>query len=63
MGILDNLENSWEMDSSSKNLGMESENLMAKIFSDMCCNSCTCKSAKDHKTESSCLCGNEVCNC
>jgi hypothetical protein len=30
---------------------MDSENLAVKIFSETCCNGCTCQSSKDHITE------------
>lgn len=30
---------------------MDSENLAVKIFSETCCNGCTCQSSKDHLTE------------
>ena len=30
---------------------MDSENLAVKIFSETCCNGCTCQSSKDHLTQ------------
>ena len=50
MGILDNFENAWDIFPSSKNQGMDSENLMAKP--DTCCNGCACTSSTDHNQES-----------
>lgn len=32
-----------------KNLGQESENLMTKIFTETCCESCMCQTEEDHK--------------
>lgn len=49
-----------EIPTFNKRLGQESENLMTKIFLDTCCDGCSCQSEKDH---SSCVCGNETCNC
>ena len=46
MGILDNLESAWE-----KEFKFEHQNLAVKIFSDTCCNGCSCKSESDHKSE------------
>ncbi len=37
--------------------------LAIKIFSETCCNGCTCSSSNDHKQESRCFCGDEVCSC
>lgn len=51
------------MDIPTFNKMMDSENLSVKIFSDICCNGCSCKSKSDHKQESSCVCGSENCNC
>jgi hypothetical protein len=31
--------------------GIEFENLAVKIFSDFCCNGCSCVSEKDHDKE------------
>lgn len=36
----------------NKMQGTESENLTTKIFSEICCNGCTCNSSTDHKQES-----------
>lgn len=52
-----------EISSFNKNLGQESENLTKQIFLETCCDGCLCQSSKDHKKESSCLCGNSNCNC
>ena len=52
-----------EISDFNKMQGTESENLAVKIFSETCCNGCTCQSTKDHKLESSCVCGSEVCSC
>lgn len=43
MGILDNFELAW-----GEEFHFEHQNLAAKIFSDLCCNGCTCKSDLDH---------------
>jgi hypothetical protein len=48
MGILDNLENSefaWDEEWQTESSGI------IKIYSDTCCNGCTCKSEKDHTKE------------
>jgi hypothetical protein len=52
MGILDNLENAWDenFEFESSIYKPEPENLAVKIFSDLCCNGCSCKSDKDHST-------------
>lgn len=39
------------MDIPTFNKMMDSENLAVKIFSETCCNGCTCQSSKDHLTE------------
>ena len=42
MGILDNLESAmWNAESKNDGLAL-------KIFSETCCNGCSCKSEKDH---------------
>ena len=49
MGILDNLENSesiWD-----KEFKFEHQNLAVKIFTDICCESCTCKKEGNHARE------------
>lgn len=46
MGILENLENAWDPE-----FQFEHQNLAVQIFSDTCCNGCSCKSEKDHKPE------------
>lgn len=40
-----------EISEFNKMLGQEPENLSVKIFSETCCNGCTCKSEKDHKPD------------
>lgn len=35
----------------NKMQGTNSENLAVKIFTETCCNGCTCTSESDHKTE------------
>lgn len=35
----------------NKMQGTESESLTVKIFTEICCNGCTCQSNKDHKPE------------
>ena len=43
MGILDNLESAmWNEDP-------ENDGLAIKIFSDFCCDGCSCKSESDHE--------------
>jgi hypothetical protein len=54
MGILDNLENAWDIDfqfeskpmSTTDNMGRPTEepNLAVKLFSETCCTDCSCKS-------------------
>jgi hypothetical protein len=41
--ILKNSESAWD-----EEFSFEHQNLAMKIFSDMCCNGCTCKSESDH---------------
>ena len=50
MAILKNLENAWddEFNFESSLYKPEMENLAAKIFSETCCNGCSCKTEKDH---------------
>lgn len=52
MGILDNLESAWdeEFQFESSVYKAEPENLSVKIFSETCCNGCTCQSSEDHST-------------
>jgi hypothetical protein len=45
MSILDNLENSIDFDRESH------QSLAVKVFSDTCCNGCSCKSENDHTKE------------
>lgn len=47
MGILDNFESAWD-----EEFKFESSNLAAKIFSETCCNGCSCQTSEDHKKES-----------
>jgi hypothetical protein len=53
MGILDNLENAWDDDFQfeSSTYKPEHPNLAAKLFSEMCCNGCSCKTSSDHSQE------------
>ncbi len=44
MGILDNFENAWDID-----LQYESSGL--KVYSEICCNGCTCQTSDAHKPE------------
>jgi hypothetical protein len=46
MAILDNLESAWENE-----FEFEHQNLAVKIFSDTCCNGCSCVKESDHKSE------------
>jgi hypothetical protein len=46
MAILNNLENAW-----NENFEFEHQNLSLKIFSDFCCNGCSCKTTSDHNQE------------
>ena len=45
MAILNNLDNEKPL------FETESTSLAVKIFSDICCNGCSCKSESDHKQE------------
>lgn len=53
MGILDNLENAWDEEFSfeSSTYKKEPDSLAVKIFSDICCDGCSCKSDNDHKSD------------
>jgi hypothetical protein len=53
MGILDNLENSWddEFFFESAIYKPEMESLAAKLFSEICCDGCSCKSESDHQAD------------
>ena len=53
MGILDNLENSWddEFFFESAIYKPEMESLAAKLFSEICCDGCSCKSESDHQLD------------
>ena len=50
MGILDNLENSWddEFNFESSIYKPEMESLAVKLFSETCCDGCSCQSESDH---------------
>lgn len=56
--MIKNTESAWD-----EEFSFEHTSLAAKVFSDICCNGCSCQSPKDHKLESSCVCGNTSCNC
>lgn len=43
MGILDNLESAWD-----EEFQFEHTNLAVKMFSETCCNGCSCQSSTDH---------------
>ena len=45
MAILDNLDNEFPLFESESSSGE------IKIFSDSCCNGCTCQTSSDHDTE------------
>lgn len=53
MGILDNLENAWDEEFyfESSLYKPELESLAVKIFSETCCDGCTCKTESDHKSQ------------
>lgn len=53
MGILDNIESAWEnnFQFESSSYKQEPENLAVKIFSETCCNGCTCKIEEDHERD------------
>jgi hypothetical protein len=53
MGILDNLENAWDEEFyfESSLYKPEMESLAVKIFSETCCDGCTCKTESDHKSK------------
>jgi hypothetical protein len=53
MGILDNLENAWDEEFyfESSLYKPEMESLAVKIFSETCCDGCTCKTESDHKSQ------------
>ena len=46
MSILDNLENAWD-----EEFHFEHQNLAVKIFSEICCDGCSCKTEVDHKQD------------
>jgi hypothetical protein len=50
MGILDNLESSLDFQYESTPIkAVDNTGLALKIFTETCCNGCTCKSESDHK--------------
>jgi hypothetical protein len=53
MGILDNLENAWDEEFyfESSLYKPEIESLAVKIFSETCCDGCSCKTESDHKSK------------
>lgn len=53
MGILDNLENALddEFNFESSLYKPEMDSLAVKIFSETCCDGCSCKAESDHKTD------------
>jgi len=61
MGILDNFENAWDPEfqyehtpiKQTDNAGKPTEypNLAVKMFSDICCDGCSCKTSDAHKPE------------
>lgn len=63
MAILDNIDNSsypdpwnrhtpkgYDLNSRVTNKIIKNDGLALKIFSDFCCNGCSCKSENDHKS-------------
>jgi hypothetical protein len=57
MGILDNFENAWDIDFQYESTPIKQINnagepsLAAKLFSETCCDGCSCKSSTNHDTE------------
>jgi hypothetical protein len=57
MGILDNFENAWDIDFQYESAPIKPINnagepsLAAKLFSETCCDGCSCKSSTNHDTE------------
>jgi hypothetical protein len=54
MGILDNLENAWDVEfqfESTPIKAIDNTGLALKIFTETCCDGCSCKSESDHKPE------------
>lgn len=57
MGILENFENAWDIEFQNESAPIKLTNhagdtsLAAKLFSDSCCDGCTCKKSTDHDTE------------
>ena len=61
MGILENFENAWDVDIQFESTPIKpidnagrplvESSLAAKLFSETCCDGCSCKSESDHKPE------------
>jgi len=57
MGILENFENAWDVDFQYESTPIKKTNnagessLAVKLFSEICCDGCSCKSESDHKPE------------
>jgi hypothetical protein len=57
MGILENFENAWDIEFQNESTPIKVANnagepsLAAKLFSETCCDGCSCKSSTDHDTE------------
>lgn len=61
--LVTNMDTAENRESSIWNNKPQNDGLAIKIFSETCCNGCTCSSSNDHKQESKCFCGDEVCSC
>lgn len=48
MSILNNFESAWD-----EEFSFEHSSLAIKMFSETCCNGCSCKSEKDHEPNTS----------
>jgi len=56
MGILENFENAWDVEfqfESTPIKATDNTGLAFKIFTETCCDGCSCKSESDHKPEAS----------
>jgi hypothetical protein len=52
MGILDNFESSLDFQYESTPIkAVDNTGLAVKIFTETCCNGCTCQTSNDHKPE------------
>ena len=57
MGILENFENAWDVDFQYESAPIKATNnagdssLEIKLFSETCCDGCTCKTSSDHNKE------------